>query len=97
MIIQKSKMVTICKPAKPNLLRLVSKWVPEIGFRVISLNSEFQPCSSSNSLYNFLVPFLATREEVAPLANDPIILGRSMWSFRHLESQDLSIISESIE
>ena len=31
-----------------------------------------------------------------PLANDPIMLGRSIWLFRHLEHQNLSIISEDI-
>ena len=30
---------------------------------------------SSNSLYIYLVPFLATMEAVAALANDPIMLG----------------------
>ena len=32
----------------------------------------------------FLVPFLATREEVTLLANDPIMSGTSIQSFRHL-------------
>ena len=31
-----------------------------------------------------------------PLANDPFMLGKSMLSFRHLECQNLSIISEDI-
>ena len=31
-----------------------------------------------------------------PLANDPIISGTSIWLFRHLEHQNLSIISEDI-
>ena len=44
----------------------------------------------------FLVPFLATREAVAPLANDPIMFRRSMRSSRHLEHQNQSIISEDI-
>ena len=33
----------------------------------------------------FLVPLLATMEAVAPLANDPIMSGRSIRLFRHLE------------
>jgi len=41
----------------------------------------------------FLVPFLATREVVAPLANNPIMLDRSIQSFRHLELQNPSNIS----
>ena len=32
-------------------------------------------------------------EAVAQLANDLIMLGRSIWSFRHLEHQNLFIIS----
>ena len=45
---------------------------------------------------NSLVPFLATREAVALLANDLIMLGTSIRSFRHLEHQNPSIISEDI-
>ena len=44
-----------------------------------------------------LVPILATRELVAPLASDPIMLGRSIRSFRDLEHQNPSIISDSID
>ena len=33
---------------------------------------------------------------MAPLANDPIMSGRLIRSFRHLELQYLSIISDSI-
>ena len=44
-----------------------------------------------------LVPFLATEEALALLANVPIMLERSIWSFRHLECQNPSIISDSIE
>ena len=39
----------------------------------------------------FLVPFLATREEVVPLVSDPIMWERLIHSFRHLEHQNLSI------
>ena len=35
-------------------------------------------------------------EAVTPLANDPIMLGRSIWSFKHLEHQNQSVISDSI-
>ena len=34
--------------------------------------------------------FLATREELALLANDPIMSGTSIRSFRHLEHQNSS-------
>ena len=44
-----------------------------------------------------LVPILVTRELVAPLENDPIMSGRLIWSFRHLEHQNPSIISDSID
>ena len=43
-----------------------------------------------------LIPFLATREVVAPLANDPIMFGRSIQSYRRLECQNLSIIADDI-
>ena len=39
---------------------------------------------------------MATREAVEPLANDPIIVGRSIQLFRHLGHQNPSIISDSI-
>ena len=38
----------------------------------------------------FLVLFLATKEVVAPLANDPIMSGRLIKSVRHLEHQNPS-------
>ena len=38
----------------------------------------------------------STREEVLPLAYDPIMFGRSILSFRHLEHQNPSIISGDI-
>ena len=38
----------------------------------------------------FLVPFLATREAVALLANDLIMSGTSIRSIRHLKHQYLS-------
>ena len=44
----------------------------------------------------FLVPFLATMEAVALLANDLILSATSIRSFRHLEHQNPSIISEDI-
>ena len=54
----------------------------------ISLNSKFQPYSSSNTWDNFLVHFLATRKEVQPPANDPITWGRSIWLLRHPKHQN---------
>ena len=44
-----------------------------------------------------LVPFLANKEALASLASDLIMLGRSLWSFRHLESQNTSISSDFID
>ena len=34
---------------KSNMATMVPKWLPVIDMGVISLSSEFQPCSSSNS------------------------------------------------
>ena len=39
---------------------------------------------------------MATKEALAPLANVPIMLGRSIRLFRHLECQNPSIISGDI-
>ena len=47
-----------------------------------------------NSGIILLVPFLAIREAVALLANDLMMSGTLIQSFRHLEHQNLSIISE---
>ena len=33
---------------------------------------------------------------MAPLVNDPIMSERSIWMFRHLECQNLFIVSDSI-
>ena len=45
---------------------------------------------------NLKVLFLVSRKGVALLANDLIMLGTSIRSFRHLEHQNPSIISEDI-
>ena len=45
----------------------------------------------------FLVPFLATKEALVPLAIDPIMSGISIQLLRHDECQNLSIISDSID
>ena len=42
----------------------------------------------------FLVPFFTTIGVAAPLKNDPILSGRSIRSFRHLELKNPSIISD---
>ena len=49
-----------------------------------------------NSGIIFLFLFLAPGKAVAPLANNPIMSGRSIQSLRHLEHQNLSIITDSI-
>ena len=43
-----------------------------------------------------LVPIFANRELVVLFASDPNMSGRSIQLFRHLERQNLSIISYSI-
>ena len=45
----------------------------------------------------YLVLFMATKEILAPLANDLIMLGRSIRLFRYLECQYLFIISDFID
>ena len=49
---------------------------------------------SWNGWDNFFVPFLAAREAVAPLANNPIVSERS---YTHLECQNPSIKSDSMD
>ena len=44
----------------------------------------------------YLVPILATFEALAPLANDPIMLGRSIWLFRPPKHKNLSTGDEFI-
>ena len=45
---------------------------------------------------SLLVPFLATMEALALLTNDNIMLGISIQSYKHIECQNPSIISDSI-
>ena len=45
----------------------------------------------------YLVLFMATKEILAPLANDLIMLGRLIQLFRYLECQNLFIISDFID
>ena len=40
--------------------------------------------------------FMATQTIMAALTNNPMMLGMILWSFRHLERQNLSIISDDI-
>ena len=49
------------------------------------LNSSIQKYTLGQWCNNFLVQVLAIRETVAPLAKDPIMLGTSIWLFRHLK------------
>ena len=48
------------------------------------------------NLKSFLFLFLATREAVALLTNDLLMLGTSIRSFRHLKHQNLSTGDDSI-
>ena len=47
-------------------------------------------CKTKQYVQRSLVPILATRELVAPLANDPIMQERLIQLFRHLKHQNLS-------
>ena len=44
----------------------------------------------------FLVPILTTKEALAPLANDSVMSGTSIWSFRHLKHQTAEMIFQFI-
>ena len=71
---------------------LRNKGCEAISVRHVSTNDDF--IDSSGII--FLVPFLATMEAVALLANGLIMSGTLIWLFRHLEHQNPSIISEDI-
>ena len=44
-----------------------------------------------------LVQFLATKEVLAPLKNNPFMWGKLIQSFSHLEIENISIISNLID
>ena len=69
---------------------LRNKGCRAIYVRHVSTGDDFIECSG----IIFLVPFLATKEALAPLTNDPIMQRRSIRSFRHIECQNLAIISD---
>ena len=64
----------------------------EIRLLVMILSIFFQ----KNPQKFFLVPFFTTMEVVVPLENDPILSGRSIWSFRYLELQNPSTVYDFI-
>ena len=70
---------------------ILSCWALRYG-RLDSLNIKIRLQIAEK----FLVPFLATKEAVAPPENNLIMSGTSIWSFKHLEHQNPSIISEDI-
>ena len=99
MDIWKSKMDAIYKTDKPNLQSLAwweYSWQDDDLF-----TSNTTICSQAMILftvvkYIFNSFFGHQGEAVVPLTNDHIMSARSIWSFRHLEHQDPSIISDSI-
>ena len=79
------------------ILKKIGNWFTNEGCRAISVR---HVSTGDDFIYSSgiicLVPFLATMEAVAPPENNLIMLGTSIRSFRHLEHQNLSIISEDI-
>ena len=63
----------------------------------IKIRPLFQILLTEQDVARSLVPILATKEALAPLANDPIMLRRPIRSFRDLEHQNPPIISDSID
>ena len=57
--------------------------------------STFNDSIHNGGIFFFL--FLGTREAVAPLANDPIMSSRSKWSFKNIEHQKSSKITDNID
>ena len=69
------------------------------SFRYLELQNlltgyDFIHIFQKKNLKSFLVPFFTTIGVVAQLKNYPILSGRSIQSFRHLELQNPSIISD---
>ena len=82
------KMATTGKPAKtkpiylsPRIILISRRSFRHLKHQNLSTGDDF--IHSSGII--FLVPYLVTSEAVPPLANDPIVSGRSIQSFRHLE------------
>ena len=61
-----------------------------------SAKLQLKLCEFSIFTLGCLVQIFTTRGVVAPPANNFIMLGNSIWSFRHLEHQNPSIISGDI-
>ena len=57
----------------------------------------FQIILTEKDLARSFVPILATREAVAPLLYDPMMLATLILLFRQIEHQNLSIISDFLE
>ena len=57
---------------------------------IIKICPLFQILLTEQDVARSLVPILATKEALVPLANDPIMLGWSIWSYRHLKRQNPS-------
>ena len=62
----------------------------------IKMGPLFHILKTEQDVKRSIVPALATREAMTPLANDPTMLVRLIRSFRNLKHQNLSIISEPI-
>ena len=56
----------------------------------VKIRPLFQILLPEQDLASSLVPILATKGALAPLVNDPIMLGGSIRSYRHLKHQNLS-------
>jgi len=65
-------MPVIGKPPKPYILSLGEWSFTHLKHKNLSAGDDF----IHRSGMSFLVPYLATKEAVALLANDPIMLGR---------------------
>ena len=73
-----------------NLRNMIGSFASGASTSIVTKNLTKNLSQPFKKLRKFLVQFLASREGVAPLESDPIIWGRSIRSFRHLEHQNLS-------
>ena len=69
-----------------NLLYMIGSFASGANAFLVAINGTKEIILSTVDEY-FFVSILTTKKALAPLANDPILLGRFMWLFRHLQNK----------
>ena len=92
-------MGVLGKSAKPNLLSLALWEYSCEDSHLDTSNTKVCLYVMVTSIVQdiFLVQFFDTRKAVAPLADDPILLCRTIWSLRHPDIENLPILKDLID